>query len=135
MKKYHKKFPNEMNLFLINSIYTLTLLMFLEIFFFLLDGINTFEVITLKERLSQIIWCFFFLFAFSTIKNSRSVFGKYFWKTNYIYSLFIYFIYNYSSFIIFSIVYIFIIMDKINLFHLHFKFSYIDSYTKIITYL
>ncbi|SOV22636.1 conserved Plasmodium membrane protein, unknown function [Plasmodium sp. DRC-Itaito] len=68
MKKHHKKFPNEMNLFLINSIYTLTLLMFLEIFFFLLDGINTFEVITLKERLSQIIWCFFFCFHLALLK-------------------------------------------------------------------
>ncbi|SPJ10314.1 conserved Plasmodium membrane protein, unknown function [Plasmodium sp. DRC-Itaito] len=93
MKKYHKKFPNEMNLFLINSIYTLTLLMFLEIFFFLLDGINTFEVITLKERLSQIIWCFFFCLHLALLKIaevfSENTSGKPIISIHYLFILYI----------------------------------------------
>ncbi|ETW49383.1 hypothetical protein PFMALIP_02561, partial [Plasmodium falciparum MaliPS096_E11] len=93
MKKYHKKFPNEMNLFLINSIYTLTLLMFLEIFFFLLDGINTFEVITLKERISQIIWCFFFCLHLALLKIaevfSENTSGKPIISIHYLFILYI----------------------------------------------
>ncbi|CRG99477.1 conserved Plasmodium protein, unknown function [Plasmodium relictum] len=68
MNKVQNKSKIYMNLFLLNSIYSLIFLIFTEIFFFLLDGINTFELIQTKERLSQIIWCVFFVVQLGVLK-------------------------------------------------------------------
>ncbi|CRG96813.1 conserved Plasmodium protein, unknown function [Plasmodium gallinaceum] len=68
MKKVQNKSKTYMNLFLLNSIYSLIFLIFTEIFFFLLDGINTFELIQAKERFSQIIWCIFFVVQLGILK-------------------------------------------------------------------
>ncbi|CAA9987537.1 conserved Plasmodium protein, unknown function [Plasmodium knowlesi strain H] len=69
------KSTDSKNLFLLNSIHSLILLIFMEIFFFLLDGINTFEVITIEERISQMIWCFFFVVQIGILKVAE-VFSK-----------------------------------------------------------
>ncbi|KJP87449.1 hypothetical protein AK88_02881 [Plasmodium fragile] len=63
------------NLFLLNSIHSLILLIFMEIFFFLLDGINTFEFISIQERISQMIWCSFFVVQIGILKVAE-VFSK-----------------------------------------------------------
>ncbi|GAB65840.1 hypothetical protein PCYB_073420 [Plasmodium cynomolgi strain B] len=63
------------NLFLLNSIHSLILLIFMEIFFFLLDGINTFEFINIQERISQMIWCSFFVMQIGILKVAE-VFSK-----------------------------------------------------------
>ncbi|GAW80329.1 hypothetical protein, conserved [Plasmodium gonderi] len=70
-----KKSTKFMNLFLLNSICSLILLIFMEIFFFLLDGINTFEFINIQERISQMIWCSFFVMQIGVLKIEE-VFSK-----------------------------------------------------------
>lgn len=55
-------------MFFINSIHSLILLIFMCIFFFLLDGVNTFEFISIQERITQIIWCSFFVLQIGLLK-------------------------------------------------------------------
>ncbi|SBT76457.1 conserved Plasmodium protein, unknown function [Plasmodium ovale] len=64
-----------MNLFLLNSIHSLILMIFMGIFFFLLDGINTFEFINIQERITQMIWCSFFVIQVMILKVAE-VFSK-----------------------------------------------------------
>ncbi|SCN59817.1 conserved Plasmodium protein, unknown function [Plasmodium chabaudi chabaudi] len=63
-----KKSTDYINLFFINSIHSLILLIFMSIFFFLLDGINTFEFISIQERITQMIWCTFFVLQIGLLK-------------------------------------------------------------------
>ncbi|CAD2103160.1 hypothetical protein YYG_02804 [Plasmodium vinckei petteri] len=63
-----KKSIDYINLFFINSIHSLILLIFMSIFFFLLDGINTFEFISIQERITQMIWCTFFVLQIGLLK-------------------------------------------------------------------
>ncbi|SBT71040.1 conserved Plasmodium protein, unknown function [Plasmodium malariae] len=70
-----KKSKNYINLFLLSSTNSLILLIFMEIFFFLLDGINTFEFINIQERISQIILCTFLVIQVGVLKVAE-VFSK-----------------------------------------------------------
>ncbi|WBY56857.1 hypothetical protein Py17XNL_000801864 [Plasmodium yoelii yoelii] len=63
-----KKSIDYINMFFINSINSLILLIFMSIFFFLLDGINTFEFINIQERITQMIWCSFFVLQIGLLK-------------------------------------------------------------------
>ncbi|CAI7719708.1 conserved Plasmodium protein, unknown function [Plasmodium vivax] len=82
------------NLFLLNSIHSLIFLIFMEIFFFLLDGINTFEFINIQERISQMIWCSFFVMQIGILKVaevfSKNVNGKQIVSVHYLFIIYVF---------------------------------------------
>ncbi|ANQ07561.1 Uncharacterized protein PCOAH_00016550 [Plasmodium coatneyi] len=91
------------NLFLLNSIHSLILLIFMEIFFFLLDGINTFEVITIEERISQMIWCSFFVVQIGILKVaevfSKNADGKEIVSLHYLFIIYVFLFPLFSAFL------------------------------------
>ncbi|EUD68088.1 hypothetical protein C922_01700 [Plasmodium inui San Antonio 1] len=82
------------NLFLLNSIHSLILLIFMEIFFFLLDGINTFELINLQAKISKMIWCTFFVMQIGILKVaevfSRNSNGKEIVRVHYLFIIYVF---------------------------------------------